>query len=55
MTAVGNDKHNQCDVSGWIDIVAIAAGTNHTIGLKLDGTVVAVGWNEYGQCNGGIL
>ena len=48
---MGNDKHNQCDVSGWIDIVAIAAGTNHTIGLKSDGTVVAVGWNEYGQCN----
>lgn len=39
------------DVSGWRDIVAIAAGTNHTIGLKSNGTVVAVGWNEYGQCN----
>lgn len=21
------------------------------MGLKADGTVVAVGWNEYGQCN----
>ena len=29
----------------------IAAGSNHTVGLKADGTVVAVGWNIYGQCN----
>lgn len=29
----------------------IAAGTDHTVGLKLDGTVVAVGRNDYGQCN----
>ncbi|MBG9944638.1 hypothetical protein ABD77_22215 [Brevibacillus formosus] len=28
-----------------------AAGSAHTVGLKLDGTVVAVGDNEYGQCN----
>ncbi len=29
----------------------IAAGGRHTVGLRSDGTVVAVGWNEYGQCN----
>jgi len=29
----------------------VSAGTNHTVGLKLDGTVVAVGDNDYGQCN----
>ncbi len=28
----------------------IAAGWRRTIGLKSDGTVAAVGWNEYGQC-----
>ena len=33
-----------CDVGGWTDIVAISAGTNHTVGLKSDGTVVAVGY-----------
>ena len=38
-----------CDVSDWKDIVAIAAGDVHTVGLKADGMVVAVGWNEYGQ------
>lgn len=30
---------------------AIAAGSYHTVGLKADGTVVAVGYNEYGQCD----
>ena len=28
----------------------IAAGDSHTVGLKADGTVVAVGVNSYGQC-----
>ena len=28
----------------------ISAGGRHTVGLKADGTVVAVGWNEVGQC-----
>ena len=30
---------------------SIVAGTFHTVGLKADGTVVAVGDNEDGQCN----
>ena len=29
----------------------IATGERHTVGLKLDGTVVAVGDNDNGQCN----
>ena len=29
----------------------ISAGHDHTVGLKKDGTVVAVGDNYYGQCN----
>ena len=28
----------------------VAAGVWHTVGLKADGTAVAVGYNEYGQC-----
>jgi NOL1/NOP2/fmu family ribosome biogenesis protein len=31
----------------------VAAGGFHTLGLKSDGTVVAVGYNEYGQCDVG--
>lgn len=30
---------------------AISAGENHTVGLKSDGTVVAIGKNDYGQCD----
>uniref|UniRef100_UPI0036DC3A45 hypothetical protein n=1 Tax=Streptomyces cyaneofuscatus TaxID=66883 RepID=UPI0036DC3A45 len=52
VTAVGDNKVGQCDVNGWRDMVAVAAGnvhmaTNtgnaHTIGLTSQGTVVAVG------------
>ena len=38
-------------VSKWKDIVAVSAGGNHIVGLKNDGTVVAVGFNDIGQCN----
>ena len=38
-------------VEYWEDIVAISAGSHHTVGLKSDGTVVALGENDYGQCN----
>jgi hypothetical protein len=48
--AVGWNEFGQCNVSDWYDIVAVAAGCTHTIGLKSDGTVVSVGGNEYGQC-----
>src|SRR6266540_1381195 len=32
-------------------VATIAAGAYHTVGLKEDGTVVAVGHNGYGQTN----
>jgi len=31
----------------------VAGGYGHTVGLKSDGTVVAVGYNAHGQCNVG--
>lgn len=31
----------------------ISAGSKHTVGLKSDGTVVAVGDNDHGQCDVG--
>ena len=39
------------DLSDWENIVAIASGGQHVIGLKADGTVVAVGDNNFGQCD----
>ena len=39
------------DFSKWKYIVSIATGCGHTIGMKSDGTVVATGLNENGQCN----
>ena len=51
VVATGQNSWGQCDVSGWTDIVAVAAGHFHTVGLKADGTVVATGNNEDNQCN----
>ena len=49
--AAGWDDDGRCYVSGWKDIVAVAAGESYTVGLRADGTVVATGWNYYGQCD----
>jgi len=37
------------DLSGPFD--AVAAGRLHSLGLKSDGSIVAWGWNEFGQTN----
>ena len=47
----GDYYKGECDVSNWKNIVSIAAGWQHTVGLKPDGTVVAVGNNDDKQCN----
>jgi hypothetical protein len=38
---------------GWTGIVQVTAGAAHTVGVKSNGTVVAVGWNETGLCDVG--
>ena len=48
---LSENEHGECDVDGWQDIVAVAAGKYHTVGLRADGTVAAVGENKNGQCN----
>ncbi|SFI69704.1 Regulator of chromosome condensation (RCC1) repeat-containing protein [Paenibacillus sp. UNC496MF] len=50
MTAAGWHAYGQCEVSGWRDIAAVAAGCAHTLGLKQDGTMVAAGDSADGQC-----
>lgn len=50
-----NDDYDITAHFGWgnIPITQVAAGGYHTVGLKDDGTVVAVGDNGDGQCNVG--
>jgi uncharacterized repeat protein (TIGR02543 family) len=36
---------------GWSNVIQVAGGGQQTVGLKSDGTVVAVGWNQYEQCD----
>jgi alpha-tubulin suppressor-like RCC1 family protein len=50
---MGNNQIGQCNVAGWTDIIEVAVGWSHTVGVKSDGTVVAVGHNDYGQCKVG--
>ena len=38
-------------VDSWQGIVEIAVGTDHMVGVRYDGTVVAAGFNGYGQCD----
>ena len=49
--AVGINTYGRCKVSDWTDIVAIAAGSAHTLGMKADGTVLAIGDNILNQCS----
>jgi hypothetical protein len=67
VVATGKNNKGQCDVSGWSDIIEVSAGgryseyseiytkedytIGHTVGLKSDGTVVATGYNRFGQCD----
>jgi heat shock protein HslJ len=37
------NRYGQWDTDGWTDIIQVAAGGSHTVGVKSDGTVVAVG------------
>ena len=37
--------------SYWSDIIAVSRGYDFTVGLKKDGTVVATGENDYGECS----
>ena len=51
VVAAGTTAEENNALAGWVDIVAIAKGSGHTVGLKSDGTVVACGNNDDGECN----
>ncbi len=46
----GKDKGEK--VGNWKHIVAVAAGTNHVVGLRADGTVVVDFYGDYGNDKG---
>ncbi len=48
ITISGNHRE---DSIGWSNIVILDAGAFHTVGLKSNGMLVAVGDNQYSQCN----
>jgi len=39
------------DVSNWSNVVSVSVGYDHLMVLKADGTVVAIGDNQYRQCD----
>jgi len=45
------DESQITDIANYQPI--ISAGSNQTVGIKPDGTVIAAGLNNYGQCNVG--
>ena len=49
VVATGANMNGQCNVSDWKDIVAVSAGSNFTVGLKDDGTVLVVGGSSFGN------
>ena len=63
--AAGPNEDGECNVSEWENVISVAAGGAKcynldtgrdeggylTLGIKADGTVLATGNNDYGQCN----
>ncbi|TQS35888.1 hypothetical protein Golomagni_03679 [Golovinomyces magnicellulatus] len=46
----GRDDHGQLAPSGLPRISQIAVGSEHTLGLTMEGSVLAWGWGEHGNC-----
>ena len=42
-----NHRKGQCDVSGWTDLVAVAAGDFYSVGLTSYNTVLFAGYDRY--------
>ena len=50
MSDNGIRRERACNVDSWTEIIAISSSCFHTVGLKSDGTVVAIGSNSNYQC-----
>ncbi len=52
VTMLENGGHNETDeIPGDLRAVQVVTGLHHTVALRADGTCVAFGSNDYGQCN----
>ena len=52
VTSMSGSAINYDKIAGWRNIESVAmGGFSYIVGLRTDGTVVAEGDNEYGQCN----
>ena len=49
--ACGDNSCGQCEVGGWEEVSAVAAGGWHTAALLADGRVVCTGRNDEHQCD----
>lgn len=47
----GCDEHNEHAAMSWTEVVAIGTGTEHILGIREDGTLLAKGTNDCGQCD----
>ena len=54
-TTTAQTKSRAAQVSGLsgVNVIAVSAGQSHSLALKSDGTVLAWGWNFYGQLGDG--
>ncbi len=48
--SAGSNSHGQCETGDWADVVAVAAGSLHTLAVRGDGSVLAAGCDGDGQC-----
>jgi alpha-tubulin suppressor-like RCC1 family protein len=51
VTTFGSNSDGQCNPPLNPLLVAVEAGYRHSLGIKSDGTIIAWGWNDWGQCN----
>ncbi len=49
VVGAGVADNDRLNFAGWTDIVMVAAGERHSLGLSVDGKVFAAGSNMYGQ------
>lgn len=50
---MGENAGGQCNVADWGNVSAIAAGFDHSIGLRSNGTLLATGSGSNGKCDVG--